>query len=202
MDNIQQFVALIGKKGGVAKKNRFRINISIPSYSSGDISLLCESISFPSKTIQSFDFSSYRNPIKIPMGFTNEDVTAVFHLTNDYYIKDLFDKWLNSIVNTDDYFIGYDKQFKTTVEIFQLNERDQVVYGVELLDAYPISMSAVELDNSATNAGQKLTVDFTYNYWKPVSLSKNLSPVESFIGDVNTAPESLPTDTNFPRAIA
>ena len=201
MDNIQQFVALIGKKGGVAKKNRFRINISIPSYSSGDISLLCESISFPSKTIQSFDFSSYRNPIKIPTGFTNEDVTAVFHLTNDYYIKDLFDKWLNSIVNTEDYFIAYDKQFKTTVEIFQLNDNDQVVYGVELLDAYPISMSAVELDNSATNAGQKLTVDFTYNYWKPKPVGTNSSPVESFIGDVNTAPESLPTDTNFPRAL-
>lgn len=201
MDNIQQFVALISKKGGVAKKNRFRINISIPSYSSGDISLLCESISFPGKTIQSFDFSSYRNPIKIPTGFTNEDVTAVFHLTNDYYIKDLFDKWLNSIVNTEDYFIAYDKQFKTTVEIFQLNEKDQVVYGVELLDAYPISMSAVELDNSQTNATQKLTVDFTYNYWKAKPVGINSSPIESFIGDVNTAPESVLTDTNLSRAL-
>jgi hypothetical protein len=194
MDNIQQFVTLIGKKGGVAKKNRFRIEISIPSYISSDISLLCESITFPSKTIQSFDFSSYRNPIKIPAGFTNEDITAVFHLTNDYYIKDLFDKWLNSIVNTEDYFIAYDEQFKTTVGIFQLNDNDQVVYGVELLEAYPISMDAVELDNSATNATQKLTVNFTYNYWKVAPVIKS-SPVESFQGDIST-------NRNFPTALA
>jgi len=184
MDNIQQFVALIRKKGGVAKKNRFRIEISIPSYSSNDISLLCESISFPSKTIQSFDFSSYRNPIKIPTGFANEDVTAVFHLTNDYYIKDLFDKWLNGIVNTEDYFIAYDNEFKTTVRIFQLDEKDKVVYSVELLEAYPISMNAVELDNTATSATQKLTVNFTYNYWRP--------------SDISTGPEPLPPDINLP----
>jgi len=199
MDNIQQFVALISKKGGVAKKNRFRIEISIPSYSSSDISLLCESISFPSKTIQSFDFSSYRNAIKIPTGFTNEDVTAVFHLTNDYYIKDIFDKWLNTIVNTQDYFISYDSTFKTAIRIFQLDEKDQVVYGVQLLDAYPISMSAVELDNSVTNVTQKLTVDFTYNYWKPLVL--NPSSIETYQGDINSAPELSPTNTNLPRII-
>jgi hypothetical protein len=200
MDNIAQFVALISAKGGVAKKNRFKIEISIPGYNSGDISLLCESTSFPSKTIQSFDFSSYRNSIKIPTGFTNEDVTAVFHLTNDYYIKDMFDKWLNSIVNTENYFIAYDKQFKTTVRIFQLNEKDQVVYGVELLEAYPISMSAVELDNSATNATQKLTVDFTYNYWKPIII--NSSSFDTYTGDINRVPNTLTADTNFPAALA
>ena len=178
MDNIAQFVALIKAKGGIAKKNRFRINInltndlqSISASRDGgrDISLLCESISFPSKTIQSIEFSSYRNPIKIPTGFANEDVTAVFHLTNDYYIKNIFDKWLNSIVNTESYFIAYDSTFKTDIEIIQLNEKDEDVYSVILKDAYPISMSAVDLDNNATNATQKLSIGFTYNYWQPKS---------------------------------
>ena len=31
MDNIAQFVALINQKGGVAKTNRFRINITLPT---------------------------------------------------------------------------------------------------------------------------------------------------------------------------
>jgi hypothetical protein len=200
MDNIAQFVALISAKGGVAKKNRFRIEISIPGYNSGDISLLCESVSFPSKTIQSFDFSSYRNPIKIPTGFANEDVTAVFHITNDYYIKDLFDKWLNTIVNTEDYFIAYDRQFKTTIEIFQLNEKDEIVYGVQLLEAYPISMSAVELDNNATNATQKLSIGFTYNYWKPIII--NPSSFDTYTGDINTVPDRSPANRNFDTIIS
>jgi len=180
MDNIAQFVGLIRARGGIAKTNRFRIEISIPTYSTSDISLLCESISFPSKTIQSIDFSSYRNPIKIPTGFANEDVTAVFHLTNDYYIKDIFDNWLNSIVNTESYFISYDASFKTDIQIYQLNERDEDVYGIKLKDAYPISTSAVDLNNTSTNLTQKLSVGFTYNYWERMPIAIN-----NYKGDIN-----------------
>ena len=200
MDNIAQFVALISKKGGIAKKNRFRIEISIPTYSTGDISLLCESISFPGKAIQSFDFSSYRNTIKIPTGFANEDVTAVFHLTNDYYIKNIFDKWLDSIVNTESYFVSYDETFKTPIKIYQLNERDEDVYGVKLLDAYPISMSTIDLDNTATNATQKLTIDFTYNYWELIPI--NSAPIDGYQGDINYAIDRSPANRNSDTIIS
>jgi hypothetical protein len=197
MDNIAQFVALISKRGGIAKTNRFRIEISIPTYSTSDISLLCESISFPNKTIQSFDFSSYRNTIKIPTGFANEDVTAVFHLTNDYYIKNIFDNWLNSIVNTESYFIAYDSTFKTDIKIYQLNERDEDIYAIKLKDAYPISMSAVDLNNTSTNATQKLSVDFTYNYWEPIPIAIN-----NYTGDINYDIDRLPANRNFDTIIS
>ena len=196
MDNIAQFVALIKQKGGVAKKNRFRIEIAETAFPDNGraLSLLCESASFPSKTIQSFEFSSYRNPIKIPTGFANEDVSVVFHLTNDYYVKKIFDQWLNRIVDPD-YFISYDSTFKTTIEIFQLDEKDQDVYGVKLIDAYPVSVSAVELDNSQTNATQKLTVDFTYNICVPII---------SYRGDINVPSDTPATNnpTNLPSAFA
>ena len=176
MDNIAQFVALINQKGGVAKTNRFRINITLPTDIIIDkgkhLSLLCESISFPNKTIQSIEFSSYRNPIKIPIGFSNEDVTAVFHLTNDYYIRTIFDNWMSRIINNETYILSYDKQFKTDIEIIQLNEKDEDVYGVILKDAYPIFMNSVDLNNSTTNSTQKLSINFTYNYWKPKSVSR------------------------------
>ena len=210
MENIQQFVTLIKQKGGVAKMNRFKIKIHLtndlaPLSVSGDggrdMSLLCESISFPNKTITSIDYSTYRNSIKIPTGFTNDDVTVVFHLTNDYYIKKIFDLWLNSIVDVDTYFAAYDTKFKTKVEIFQLDEKDREVYGVELRDAYPISMGAVELDNTATNATQKLTVDFTYNTWVPIDKSK-LTAVDTYVGDVNFTPDSLPTEVNFDTVLS
>jgi len=210
MDNIQQFVALIANKGGVAKKNRFRIRIYLnnelaPLSASGDggrdMSLLCESASFPSKTITSIDYSIWRNPIKIPTGFTNEDVTVVFHLTNDYYIKNIFDLWLNSIVDVDTYFAAYDTKFKTTVEIFQLDEQDRAVYGVTLKDAYPISMSAVELDNTVTNVTQKLTVDFTYSTWVPAGKDK-LDSIDTYTGDINFTPDEQPNNPNFDAVLS
>lgn len=203
MENIAQFVTLIKQKGGVAKKNRFRISITETGFPDNGraLSLLCESASFPSKTIQSFEFSSYRNPIKIPTGFANEDVSVVFHLTNDYYVKKIFDQWLNTIVDPD-YFISYDSTFKRTIEIFQLDEKDQDVYGVKLIDAYPVSVSAVELDNTQTNATQKLTVDFTYNIWAPIII--NSSGLDSYRGDINVPSDTPATNdpTNLPSAFA
>ena len=202
MDNIQQFVALIKQKGGVAKKNRFKIKIYLtndlaPLSASGDggrdMALLCESISFPNKTITSIEYSMYRNPIKIPTGFTNDDVSVVFHLTNDYYIKKIFDLWLNSIVDVDTYFASYDAKFKTNVEIFQLDEQDREIYGVTLRDAYPISMESIDLDNTATNTTQKLSVNFTYSTWVPIN--NNLTSVDTYVGDI---PE---TNTNFPAIL-
>jgi hypothetical protein len=198
MENIQEFIAVIGKKGGIAKTNRFKIKIylsgvsdvlsNLTSDGGRDISLLCESVSFPGKTIQSIEFSSYRNPIKIPTGFANEDVSATFHLTNDYYIKKIFDQWLNAIVNIDNYFIAYDKQFKTNIEIYQLNEKDEEVYGVTLFEAYPISMNTVELSNASTNSTQKLTVEFTYNTWVPINIK-----LKNYVGDVNFRSDEIPT---------
>jgi len=176
MENIKAFTELITKKG-IAKSNRFRIEILLsgnlsklsPSGDGGrDISLLCESIKFPTRIINTFEFSSWRNSIKIPNGYINEDVTAVFHLTNDYYIKTIFDKWLNAIVNVDNYLISYDDQFKTTIRIFQLDEKDRDIYGVELREAYPIQMGSIDLDNTSENSTQKLTIEFTYNNWIPI----------------------------------
>jgi hypothetical protein len=194
MDNIREFQAAIAKKGGMARTNRFRIRI--PN-GGNDISLLCESIKFPSKTISSFDFSSWRNPIKIPNGFSNEDVTAVFHLTNDYYIKNFFDKWIDSIVNTDTYFVEYDSSYKTPIEIYQLDGKNNVVYGVKLNDAYPISIGSIDLDNTATDSTQKLSVDFTYNTWTPIDLNAN-ADLNNKVGDDARLENSLsPTPREF-----
>lgn len=209
MENIQQFIALISSKGGVAKKNRFKIKISLnnalaPLSASGDqgrdLSLLCESISFPNKALTSIDYSLWRNPIKIPTGFTHDDVNIVFHLTNDYYVKNIFDSWLNSIVNTETYIASYDEQYKTTVEIFQLDEQDRIIYGVQLNDAYPISISGIELDNKARNETQKLSVDFTYSTWVPIG--GLIGKLDNYVGDINFTPDAQPTNlTNFDARI-
>lgn len=209
MENITQFVSLISSKGGVAKKNRFKINIplsdtvrlaSLDAEGGRDLSLLCESISFPNKTINTIDYSLWRNPIKIPTGFSNEDVTAVFHLTNDYYVKKIFDSWLNYIVDTDTYYTAYSDTFRTDVDIYQLDDRDLEVYKVQLKGAYPTSITAVDLDNTATNATQKLTVNFTYKTWEPINTQLNIFQTKPFslLDPSVPSPIALAPVGNFP----
>jgi len=170
--NIQQFKSVIGARGSLAKTNRFKVTIPLPFALLGengrDLSLLCETCSLPGRLIQTTDFSPWRNPIKIPTGYTDEDVNMTFYLTNDYYAKNILDKWMQSIINVDSYLLSYPEQYRSNIQIHQLDERDNIRYTSVLVDAYPIGVNSVELDNNTTDSFQKVTATFTYKTFTQV----------------------------------
>jgi len=171
MSSIQDLQSTIKRRAGLSRGNRFKIMISNPFDTGKDLSLLCESCTFPGRQILSTDFSVWRNENKVPTGYTDEDVTCVFYLTNDYYVKDLFDKWLVMILNPVSYLVEYTQTFARTVTIQQLNEADEPVYEVNLPNAWPVSVNSIELNNDSDNTAQKLTVVFTYNTWSSRKLT-------------------------------
>ena len=131
--SIERLKSLISKKGGLAKANRFNVMFTPPTQSllnlnlqgmissaiSGnfnaknlvndprDISLLCDSVVIPGKQISTLDYQTTKNSVKIPYGYVQDDVSLSFLLTNDYYMKTIFDKWINSIVDTKKYCVAY-----------------------------------------------------------------------------------------------
>ena len=170
--SIQDLQSAIKRHAGLSRDNRFRVIISNPidGEDGQDLSLLCESCTLPGRQINTTDFSVWRNENKIPTGYTDEDVTCVFYLTNDYYVNNLFDKWLLKIINPDTYLANYTNTFAKTILLQQLNEADQPVYQVTLPYAWPVGVNSIELDNSSENSVQKLTVVFTYNTWSSQKL--------------------------------
>ena len=53
-------------------------------------------------------------------------------------------------------------------------DKDDVMYEIELLEAFPRSMNIVEFNNSAQNQTQRLTVVFAYRYWRRTDIAKSL----------------------------
>ena len=209
---IDDFKSVIGRRSGLAPANRFAIFMSPPSQTllnldlqnaasnllSGnfgpgqfvndprDVAILCESCSLPGRQIQTLDkqHMNYRQSIKIPQGYFNEDVNFVFHLTNDYHMKKLFDRWLDMIVNSETYNIAYKKDFVTDVTIQQLNQRNVPVYGIKLKNAFPVTVNTIELDNASTET-QKLNVTLTYeDYETEGSIASSIGGVKNIIGGV------------------
>ena len=180
MSSIQDLQSTIKKHAGLSRSNRFNIIISNPIDDGKDLNLLCESCTLPGRQILTTDFTVWRNENKVPIGYSDEDVTCVFYLTNDYYVKNLFDQWLVKIINPTSYLIEYTKKFATTVIIQQLDETDKPIYEVTLPYAWPVGVNSIELDNSSENSVQKLTVVFTYNTWSSRKLA-----VDPYVGDVN-----------------
>lgn len=132
-----------------------------------DISILCESTSLPGRSLATLDYQGAEQGIKVPYTYIDDDVEITFLLTNDYYMRNMFDKWISSIFDTELYRAGYKQDYSTDVVIQQLNQKNIPVYGVKLLNAYPISMNAITLDNTAENGVQKVTVTFAYDKYVP-----------------------------------
>jgi hypothetical protein len=168
-NTIDQFKSIIGKRNGLAKSNRFNVFMNPPQslYRANeldelrDLNVMCESCSMPGRQIQTFDMKYFRQDIKTPQGFINEDISFVFNLTNDFFIKRLFDDWTNLIIDRESYKLNYSSVYKRSVEIYQLDSKNQITYKVELKNAFPVSVQAVELGN-ANGDVQQVTVEFTY----------------------------------------
>lgn len=204
--SIDNLKSTISKRGGLAKSNRFQVIFTPPQGSllgaegligaitSGggiksaindprDISLLCESASIPGRQISTIDYVAEKQAVKVPYTFINEDVQCTFLLTNDYYMKTLFDNWLEQVFDTDKYHAKFKSEFTSDVVIQQLNEKDIPVYGIRLENAFPTTVAGITLDNNSENAAQKMTVTFSYDNYVPEGpLSSTLSGFRSALG--------------------
>lgn len=187
---IDDLKAIIGKRAGLARQNRFVVIMNSPASSllntdfqgmigqalSGqiglndfindprDVALLCQSTQIPGRQFNTLEYNRdmYANQIKIPYTYTNEDVTFTFLLTNDYYMKKFFEDWMSKIYDFNNHMLEYKPTYTSDLTIQQLDPKNTVVYGVKLLDAYPTAVNSINLDNTQTDAYQTLNVTFTY----------------------------------------
>ena len=192
MSSIDNLKATISKKGGLAKANRFNVIFTPPSASllnlnpqsiigsllSGnfnagnlindprDISILCQSVTIPGRNISTFDHQDVRQSNKFPYTFIDDDITFTFLLTNDYYMRQMFDNWMSGIFDADSYRVGYKKDYSVDVVIQQLNEKNIPVYGVRLQKAFPINIDSIELSQEGQDV-VKMSATFAYDKFKP-----------------------------------
>ena len=187
--SVDKLKAVISKKGGLAKNNRFQVLFTPPSqplvgidveqivgrllsgesagikqsiYDPRDIAILCEQVTLPSRSLSTIDYMSDRQSNKFPYTNIDGDVTMHFIVTNDYYAKTLFETWMSSIVDTDGYQLGYKNDYSTDIVIQQLNQQDVPVFGVKLEKAYPIDVSAIALSTMDEDF-TRVTVVFAYD---------------------------------------
>ena len=120
---------------------------------------------------------------KVAYGYAVDDVTMTFYLMNDYGVKDYFDSWRSTILDEEGQESNYKNEYAKTVTIHQLRQplkgfSKQVgpirfnaglgggsVYSVNLIEAFPIATSAIELNNDLDGLVQ-LQVTFAYTNWK------------------------------------
>lgn len=171
---VENFLAQI-REGSLARTNRFEVIISAPTIFenvyltfNNKVSLLCEVSNFPPINLSVKPFKifgpSYQRPITSEYG--GDGISMTFHVDRDMLTKLFFDEWIQSVVNKDNFTVNYQREYVTNIDIRQLDEQENVTYEIQLIDAFPRSMTLMDLNHSSTNQTHRLNVIFAYRYWK------------------------------------
>lgn len=154
-----------------------------------DFSILCESCTLPGKQIETIDDANdtnWRVTRKIPYNYSfgEQAVTFSFHMTNDFYLRKIFDRWQNLIVDPNSRLINYESEYCTDTIIQVLNQENLVAYAVRLKNSFPTTVSENELNNGSSDP-MKLQVTLSYEtYVVERPLTSMLKGVSAQLGSV------------------
>ena len=148
-----------------------------------ELNILCSNVTMPAKQILTNERRIGMELQKVAYGYAVDDISMTFFLMNDYGVKDYFDSWRSTILDEEGQESNYKNEYAKTVTIHQLRQplkgfSKQLgpirfnaglgggsVYSVNLIEAFPIAASAIELNNDLDGLVQ-LQVTFAYTNWK------------------------------------
>ena len=183
------FPTSFGGSGGILGSVLGLLNIGGGGASGRELNILCSNTTLPAKVTLTSERRIGMEFQKVAYGYAVDDVSMTFYLMNDYGVKEYFDAWRNSAIPEDGgnaFTSNYKSSYAKSITIHQLRQplkgfSRQVgpirfglglgggsVYSVELLEAFPIGTSAIELNNELDGLVQ-LTVTFAYTNWRRAS---------------------------------
>jgi hypothetical protein len=185
--SVENFKQNVLKKG-LARNNNFEVLITPPASLSGgwntkeDISLMCEATTLPQLSITVRPLKifgpAHQRPHAIEFG--GEGLPFTFLVDQDMTQKKFFDQWMASIVDINLFTVNSDDNYKTTIQIYQLNNESKRVYAIELLEAFPRSMNMMELNQASRDTFHRCTINFAFRRWRPLPGYTNPGNAASF----------------------
>jgi len=140
------------------------------------LALQCETAELPGRTLMTHEAKVYGPTYKIPYQSNYNEMTLTFLCTNEFWERKLFDRWIEAINPSDTNNFRFPKGdnngfnhggYMTPIKVIQYDDFIKQIYAVELIDAFPIGLSAQQLSWSDDNF-HRLSVQFAYQKYKPV----------------------------------
>ena len=196
---INEFISKV-KNTGLAKTNRYRVTIALPSTmikfvrSSELVTLFCESTVLPGLVIATTEQRIMGEPREFPYAKFFDNIPMSFYVDNDFEVKGFFDNWLNSITNTQNKVTSYYRDYiAPTVKIETLPmDSETATYTVTLYEAYPKAVSAVQLAADSREIA-RVNVSLNYKYYTTSHITTT-GQMSSTGGVSPNQPMNIPND--------
>ena len=132
----------------------------------------CSSISMPERDMVTKEVRHGNAPARnFVYDMKSAGISATFYADKFMRERSYFELWQKSALSTSTTFnTNYYDNYVSNLNIFQLGqfasrqERDDVTYGVQLIDCFPSKIGAIEYSHDANNV-QTIDVDFSFRYW-------------------------------------
>ena len=140
-----------------------------------EVSMQCHKIEFPGRNLDSTpDTNIYGPSREIVSGFSFAEITASFYQSNNYKEKQFFETWQRLCYDPNTFSMGYYDEYVGKIQIYSLDNDGLRRYGVELVECFPKTIAAQQLDALPSTTAQTCDVSFSYRYWRNLTDERDL----------------------------
>ena len=192
--------------GGYAVPNRFEVIITRPGGSATEsrkVSMRCESINLPGRNLNSTTDSNIYGPTReIVDGVTYaDDINMTFQASSGLEERVFFEEWQALAFDERSWNVGYYNDYISTVDIYVLDRQNQRRFGLKLHEAFPKTIGATDLSQSANNELIKLAVTFSFRYWTTLDVERQRPSLSEKIFDTITTGVERQISSNLPKIL-
>ena len=146
--------------------------LSVQQANGRRVRAFCSSISMPEREMSTKEIRHGNAPARnFVYDMKSSGISATFYADKFMRERSYFELWQKSAMATSSTFnTNYYDNYVANLNIFQLGqfasrqERDDITYGVQLIDCFPTKIGAIEYSHDANNI-QTIDVDFSFRYW-------------------------------------
>lgn len=166
MADLKDFISVV-RTIGLPTASHFYVEF-LGIVAGGDLrrmSLLCDQVSLPGLNLMTQEYRTFGEILESPYGVSYGPVTLSMIVDNEASVKYFFDEWANKVFDRTTRTSGYYDNYTQDVAIALIDKKKNIVYSVMLKEAYPKSISDIQLDYGNHDV-IRLNVTLTYRYWE------------------------------------
>jgi len=163
---------------GGARPSLFSVYLSVPqgigidSVSVDKFRFVCRAAELPASAVSSIEIPYFGRKIKVAGERAFADWSVTVMNDEDFAVRSLFETWSNAlnrmVSNVRDPNINAEN-YKADLEIIQYGKDGNLIRSYQLVGAFPTEIGNIGLDWDSANAVESFSVNFSYDYWVPVT---------------------------------
>ncbi len=155
--------------GGGARPNLFQVTLNFPAYAGGNTeisSFLVRAASLPASNIPEMIVPFRGRQLKIAGDRVFEPWSTTILNDTDFLLRNAIERWMNGmnahqlntgLVNPVDY--------QADLKVEQLDKDGSTIKTYRFIDAFPTSMSSIELGYEQNDIIEEFVCEWSYQYW-------------------------------------